>query len=169
MWHSAVLSRLTGYCAALHHVSIASVCHFGSLCVSVDLNVSVLWTELQPVPLVSHGDPSWGNFFCFISIIFTNRNMFGFFHTAPVFSPGFACFYVHASVGHSEPIYIFLINIYWWHVLPFFFFYFFCNYLGICVLDPAVAHCSPFYKLKKTLLFRIKDDSSVRKQKVVDG
>lgn len=51
MWHFTALS-----CAALQHVSITSVCRCGSLCVSVDLNVSVLWTELQPVPLVSHED-----------------------------------------------------------------------------------------------------------------
>lgn len=56
MRHFAVLSCLTGYCAALPHVSITSVCRCGSLCVSVGPNVSVPWTQLQLVPLVSHED-----------------------------------------------------------------------------------------------------------------
>lgn len=128
------------------------------MCMSFGLNCSLY-------PLFPMRRFMW-NCLCFISITSTYRNMLSLCHTAPVLSPGFACFYVHASVRHHEPIYIFLMNIYWWHLLPFLFFYFFWIILGICVLDPAVSHCSSCTNWMKLLRY---NKCRVNQRKAVGG
>lgn len=48
----ALQETLSGDSDRLHHVNIASVCRSGSLCVSLGLNASVLWTVMQLLFLV---------------------------------------------------------------------------------------------------------------------
>lgn len=74
------------------------------------------------------------NCYCFISVTSTYSNMSSLSYAAPL---PWLCL-LHYTIN------IFLWNIYWWHVLPSFGFFLniLYHYSEMCVLDPAVAHCS---------------------------
>lgn len=141
-----VLKRtFTGDSEGLHHVNIASVCCRGSLCVSVGLTVSVIRTELQ---LDTHEEVHM-LLFSFQSHLPTRTcSVSPTQHlSTPLALLASMCMPVLDTVSQS----IYFSWIYIDGMCDLLCFLFLLNYARVCVLDPAVVHCSPCTNWTKPL------------------